>query len=383
MRATIHKLLAGASLVVLTVFGLTVLSSSSSENSQVWAFLDTTCSSSFAELFDSIEDMLEQNGKERWGIVWDYKSYYRVAELNTPDPQCHLVSSVKAEPPIIKRATPLPEIKIPVGGSGGGGGGGGGKEPGPKTEPTVKFDDQDARELKNCLQNKLEALSKSKKKGEKLKKPSDAVDEKYLGCFVEIGLDNLEFKKTSFEWITDNKTPERVFGKTEHGKRRVTLNTNRISEKVKDLKVKNMQFDHLVTNVSIEELVHTMQDAPKPYEMYDLQVQANVFSFIWYKQLHNDKGPPLSKYWKEIINKHRDDDCNLTGKFLTQKQKYQNLEKQYADKNKTAKEKADIQRKMKKLEEWFQAELPDTKFHGPYDPGANLGCTDADKKEKK
>lgn len=62
MRATLHKLLAGASLVVLTVFGLTVLSSSStdsSDTSQVYAFFDTNCSSAIAILYDSIEDMLE------------------------------------------------------------------------------------------------------------------------------------------------------------------------------------------------------------------------------------------------------------------------------------------------------------------------------------
>ena len=384
MKNAIHKLLAGASLVVLTVFGLTVLSSSSSENSQVWAFLDTTCSSSIAELFDSIEDMLEQNGKERWGIVWDYKSYYRVAELNTSDPQCHLVSTVKAEPPITKISRPLPPIEIPVGGSGSGGSGGSGGGEGKKKEDVIEFDSQDANELKNCLMNKLEALSKSKKKEEKLKKPSEVIDEKDLGCFVKMGLDDLQFGKTSYSWLTDTNEDPGYLGVTDHGKQNVTLYTTRISKRVNQFRHKSEQtFRHVTSQISLDELVHTIQGRPKPYEMYAQQVQANVFAYVWYKQLHNDSTPPFRLYDLDTINKHRDKDCNLTGKFLTEKQKYQNLEKQYADKNKTAKEKAEIQTKMEKIAGWFEREMThEFTLHGlVYDENADLGCTEKDKKD--
>ena len=287
-----------------------------------------------------------------------------------------------AEPPVTTRVAPLPPIDIPVGGSGGGGSGGGGGGEGKKKEDVIKFDSQDARELKNCLMNKLEALSK--KKEEKLKKPSEVIKEKDLGCFVKMGLDDLQFGKTSYSWLTDTNEKRGHLGVTDHSLQNVTLYTTRISRRVDQFRHKSEKtLRHVTSQISLDELVHTIQGRPKPYEMYAQQVQANVFAYVWYKQLHNDSTPPFRLYDLDTINKHRDKDCNLTGKFLTEKQKYQNLEKQYADKNKTAKEKAEIQTKMQVIADWFERDMThELRLHGLlYDENADLGCTEKDKKD--
>ena len=221
----------------------------------------------------------------------------------------------------------------------------------------------------------------------RLLKPTGSL---YLHCdptashYLKMLLDDLQFGKTSYSWLTNTDKTRGHLGVTDHGEQDVTLYTTRISRRVDQFRHKSEQtLRHVTSQVSLDELVHTIQGRPKPYEMYAQQVQANVFAYVWYKQLHNDSTPPIRLYDLDTIDKHRDDDCNLTGEFLTQKQKYQNLEKQYADKNKTAKEKADIKADMVELARWFDGEMThEFTLHGLlYDENADLGCTEKDKKD--
>ncbi|MXZ56506.1 MAG: hypothetical protein F4Z14_10115, partial [Gammaproteobacteria bacterium] len=94
---TLRKLLAGMVLITLTVFGLTALTSSSSDPVvPVIAFLNQTCSSELYMEHESIQDMLEFKGTTRNGVVWDFESYHHIEDLQTQlYPVCYLVSAIE------------------------------------------------------------------------------------------------------------------------------------------------------------------------------------------------------------------------------------------------------------------------------------------------
>ncbi|MYI77724.1 MAG: hypothetical protein F4077_08210, partial [Gammaproteobacteria bacterium] len=108
---TLRKLLAGLILVALTVFGLTALTSSSSTDTRVWGWLNTTCNSEYSMIFQSMGDMLDFNGTEMYGVTWNFKSYYKASEVDDAGNfgQCHLVSAVEE---VVVIGTPF----VPVGG---------------------------------------------------------------------------------------------------------------------------------------------------------------------------------------------------------------------------------------------------------------------------
>lgn len=66
MRVTLHKLLTGASLVVLTVFGLTVLSSSSNDpaTTPVYGFTDKDCQNEDYKWFKNVGALIAADGKK-------------------------------------------------------------------------------------------------------------------------------------------------------------------------------------------------------------------------------------------------------------------------------------------------------------------------------
>ncbi|MCY3540745.1 MAG: hypothetical protein OXH31_02385 [Gammaproteobacteria bacterium] len=399
----LHKLLAGTILVALAAFGLTALTSSStnSGDTRVWGWLNTTCNSEWSMIFQTMGEMLEFSGTELYGVTWDFESYYRAAEVDDTGNfgQCHLVSDF--DPEIVVRGTPWTWNP----GGGGGSGGVGSQQPGepgdgggPEIEnppPPNEFDATKAGELKNCLQNKLAALD--------LKTVEDMVEED-LGCFSQLGLNNLKFKKTDYRWRVSARE-DGVMGLTIHNvgvdslDNTVTLYPARIRARVKQFSYRGMTFKNLSTNAGLDELVHAIQGTnavladenwtdAKPYEKYNLQVQANVYSYIWYKQLHNNNEPPLEIYDKNIINKWRDKDCNLkeNSQFFKKKARYQELEAkkeagtliyEVNDKGKVIKDEA---AEMREVADWFMSNLPPTKFNGGYDADADLGCTEKDKK---
>ena len=330
---TLRKLLAGTVLVALAAFGLTALTSSSTNsayNTQVWAFLNETCTSEIAVLLESVADMLKLRGQEREGIIMDFKSYYHVSDLHQAEPKCNLVSEL-LKLPEVRVVKPRPKI-IPADPPPGGGGGG--EKPPAKKKTEVEFDSQDAQELKNCLVNKLEDLGKN------LKGVTEILDEdelENLGCFVKMGLNNLTFKKTDYRWGASLKrrgllgATTYITGQEKYDKS-VVLYTNSINDKVKKFSYRNMSFENLSSNVGLDEMAHTIQGHnsmladdtwknPRPYEKYNLQLQANVYAYIWYKQLHSNNEPPIEMYDTDTINKWRDKDCNLkeNSKFAKKK----------------------------------------------------------------
>ena len=348
---TLLKLLTGILLVALTAFGLTALTSSSTNSSydtRVMAFLNETCNSLELMLFQNATDMLDFYGTEMDGVIWNFESYINVSDYEfTENPECNLVSEIRNLPEV-RVVKPKPKI-IPVDPppGGGGGGGGGDKKPPAKKKTEVEFDSQDARELKNCLQNKLTTL------GTKLKDVTDMLDDvelENLGCFVKMGLNNLKFKKTDYRWRTSLRE-DGIMGLTIHKPgtktldKTVTLYPKAIQRRVKDLSNWGVSFENLSSNVGLDEMVHTIQGHnslladdtwknPKPYEKYNLQLQSNVYAYIWYKQLHNDGDPPIDLYDKDTFNEWRDDECNLkeNSAFVKKKKEYLKFEKQLEDK---------------------------------------------------
>lgn len=400
----LRKLLAGTILVALTAFGLTALTSSSTnsaENTQVWGFLNKTCDSDIAVLLESIEDMLKLKGQERHGIILDFESYYRVAELHQERPQCYQVSALLKEPEVIAKSPPvtiIPADPPPGGGGGEGEGGGGGQAP--KQKSVVEFDNQNARELKNCIANKLDKLD--------LKKAEETVDKKHLGCFVNLGM-NLEFKKTDFTWganqTDQKKIPRKIWGQTIYTNtiadspipdNSVFLYPVVIKKKVntRTWRRKGVTFDNLSEFVALEEIVHTIQGHnakqansnwknPEPYELRDWQIQANIVANIWYKQLKGDKNSPISMYTPSMIDKHRDINCDLEeeGDFLKNKKQYIKYVEQLKNKNLTETERTDIEGKKEALVTYFNDELFELQNHlsGSFDKAEKLKCSKAEK----
>ncbi|MYC24731.1 MAG: hypothetical protein F4X56_02285, partial [Gammaproteobacteria bacterium] len=118
----LHKLLAGTILVSLATFGLTALTSSSTNTVvPVVAFVNESCNSEMYMELESIQEMLELDGTELNGIVWDFESYNHSEDLQTiPDPECYLVSAIEK---VVARGTPWPAYYLPFNPYGAQGGG--------------------------------------------------------------------------------------------------------------------------------------------------------------------------------------------------------------------------------------------------------------------
>lgn len=395
---TLHKLLTGTLFVALTAFGLTALTSSSSNSAdtRVLGFLNETCDSEDLILFQNMIDLLNFNGTEMYGITWTFKSYINVSDYEvTDDPTCNLMSEFLAMPEV-SVVKPKPKIipaDPPPGNPGGGSGGGGGQQPAPKPKPEVEFDNQNARELKNCIANKLDKLD--------LKKAEEVKKKKHLGCFVKLEWD-LKFKKTDFSWRADQSTlgplgithyTNTIEGNTVPDNT-VFLYPVAIKNRVNSQKWKRagVTFDNLSEFVALEEMVHTIQGHnakqansnwknPEPYEQRDWQIQANVVANVWYYQLKGDKNAPISMYDTNAINKHRDGNCDLTGTFLKNKNNYIKYVEQLKNKNLTQTERETIEANKAQMKEYFDNDLLKLQnYLSPiFDKTEKLNCSQKEK----
>ena len=362
MRATLHKLLAGASLVVLTVFGLTTLSSSdSTDTTQVWGFLNKTCNSEIAVLLDSIDDMLKLRGQEREGIIMDFESYYRVAELHLAEPECHLVADLFAEPPVRSFGTPPPVIWIPVEtqptprpGQPGGGSGPVVKNPAP---PKFTFTTEDLEDLNECVDQKVESILASKKKDRKTRSRKANLSDYVQGA------------DSKYTWISQTGKQHGGYGKTVWKDLEAYVFPDRIAGH------KFVDHKHLAAQTRLQEFYHIIQgnrkqaddsswEGPKPYELFDMEVEAHSASVRWFSAIFRF-GAPIADFLESEKKKPKE--------FKANKEKYQDLEKALADGTITEEQRIE----MGKLKKWFEdkANLPNTKtVGGTYDKNADLGC---------
>ena len=283
-----HKLLTGILMVALAGFGLTALTSSStnSGDTRVWGWLNTTCNSEWSMIFQSIGDMLEFSGTVQYGVTWDFKSYYRAAEVDDTGNfgQCHLVSDF--DPEIVVRGTPIPWT--PVGGGGGGGsqrpgepGVEGGPEvenpPPPKTEAD-KLTEEEFQKLKECWEKTAEA--RSDLDGWSDDDTSSAVWRVVRGEHGAYGWTEATATRT-----TTSKGEEETsiaIG--------VSIFTDDVAEN------KRFKFNHLLTYAQIHEKIHVFQIlteyndgdrqlVPEPYEWYWLEVQTHNRVYEWWPKL--------------------------------------------------------------------------------------------------
>ncbi|MXZ56430.1 MAG: hypothetical protein F4Z14_09725 [Gammaproteobacteria bacterium] len=371
---TLRKLLAGSLLVALTVFGLTALTSSSTdsgETTQVWGFLNETCNSEIAVLLDSIEDMLKLRGQEREGIIMDFKSYYRVAELHQADPPCRLVAGLLAEPPVRSIGTPPPVIWIPVETQPNprpgqpGGGGAVIKNPPPPKEFT--FTNKDLKELNECWHQKIKDLFEAaenedneRKRKQKLKK----LRKQLSGYEANAG------DRDKYKWIASQEENPFGFGHIDWP----PISTVKIFSK-NLTKHKFAQPMHIAAQAAFQEYYHIIQRNrlgrdPKPYELYDLEVEAHNTTRGWFRPIFGF-GAPIAEFIGDEADFSSDDE------FKKKKKEYQDLETDLAKEGLTEAEKKKIKDEMTELEKWFRnpAHLPSTEHvGGGYEKNSDLGC---------
>lgn len=313
----LHKLFAGILLVTLAVFGMTALSSSSSDSAdttQVWAFLNTTCNSEVFVLLDSTKDMLELRGQSRWGIVLDFQSYYRVAELHLPQPPCHLVAALLAEPPVRTIRSPLPRIPSPPP-----------KpqppanpqHPKPPANPADGFSEEDADTLKTCWEEKAINLPKRKQKKIGGYKPKDLVSTSRNSGAVwknTSGVYGALARTVPTVTVVDEKKTLSIL---------VEIFTDGITASIQKYSEMHFQYNHLVTYAQMHETFHIAQvkklfddekREPHPYEYWEMEVDAHVAATDLWAAIYSDPSPtylpgterPMSEKYQKMVKEYKD-----------------------------------------------------------------------------
>ncbi|MXZ43678.1 MAG: hypothetical protein F4Z01_01665 [Gammaproteobacteria bacterium] len=344
---TLHKLFTGMIFVALTAFGLTALTSSSSDSVvPVLAFLDETCSSDVYMEHESIQDMLEFKGTERDGIVWDFESYNHIEDLQTQlYPECYLVADLLREPEIVVRGTPWPaRPSDPFGAQGrGGGGGGGGQHPAPNppgTETsTFEFTDEELKALNDCWQK----LAKAK--------------------LSSLTGDSAYEAVSGYDWASSDQTEELVgMGATVHNPKNGSPFVRIYPSIIQSWKPAGTLSKHVIRQVVLHEYIHTMQGQRakaadenwenfKPYEWYDNEVQAWNLSRSWYYKLYGVWSPLAGLTETEM-------DFSSEQDFLDKKQAYQDIE------DKISKGLSYDEDEKLELENWFKSTLPNFRGRG-------------------
>ncbi|MYF02338.1 MAG: hypothetical protein F4227_05070 [Gammaproteobacteria bacterium] len=347
-----RKLLAGSLLVALAAFGLTALTSSSTNSSydtRVMAFLNETCNSLDLMLFQNLTDMLDFRGTKMDGVTWNFESYINVSDYEfTDNPACNLVSEIRKLPEVRVVKT-KPKI-IPADPSPGGGGGGGEEEetPVPPPEPEVEFDDQDLNELKAKWQG-----------------CSDQIGSKYGRFDLKF---NLEYREeTEYLWLTDltDKKPN-VYGETVHRPdKMVTIYPVSIENNEWDI-----DFPYLMMQTSLMEFIHTIQ---KPFDpltdnKFDREVESFNLSHYWYKAIFNAE-PPIRAYTDQEIKDAK------TEQYLKDVARFKELEKKEQDGIElTAQEEQDLVTAGYNLAEHYSTHINVPPHNNAYESSSDLGC---------
>ena len=339
----LRKLLAGTILVALAAFGLTTLTSSSTNSVvPVIAFLNTTCNSALYMEHESIQDMLEFKGTERDGIVWDFKSYHHIADQSESDPRCYLVSAIGE---VVARGTQWPaRPSDPYGAQGGeegGSGGGGGEEGGSGGHgPSTVFNDDDLTELNNKWQG-----------------CADNIESEY-------GDYELEYREqTDYTWATDQRDDNPgEFGETKH-KPHYTVTIFPVNIATNEW---GIEREHMTAQAVLMEYIHTIQE---PFNIltdnkFDREVVSYNLSNYWYRAIWN-KNPPFKRWSKtQIVSAKRD------SWYVTEWKEIKELQKKAADED--GLEAADYNR-LVELQDSISTRTPEYKPSNNYDTGS-LEC---------
>lgn len=284
---TLRKLLAGSILVALTVFGLTALTSSSTDSADppVWGFTDRSCQSEDYKWFENLGALIAADGKkdpdatgEDADKIWHWRSYIEDGDHSHT---CHLVEYEEVVViGVVPKGSIIPAPAPGTYGGGGGGGGGGGEARTPAQKQADEFTKEKLDELKECWEEKADTVTK-KIKGWN----PDAIGATEVTWAVQHGEDQFGLAFHDARVLNDELLID------------VTIYPHGIAAWLTPTAATET-FDHVATFGQIHETFHIGQfkarfDAtgslPKPYEYWDLEVQAHKGSVTLWQTLYDKK----------------------------------------------------------------------------------------------
>ena len=355
---TLHKLSAGLTLAALTAFGLTTFALFwfNPLDPPVWGFTDKYCQNDDYKAFKNFAALKAANGKkdpkakgEDKDKIWIFKAYI---EWGDGEFTCRLLEDdVKAigEQP-----------KKPA--TGGGEEGGGEEAPPQETIPQkTKADKQadtltkdEADDLRECWESKATGIS------------------------VEIkGWNSVAIGATEAVWGMTKGVFDRGLGETTPYLNAdstlymdVQIYPHGISNKIPDTAHQDT-FKHTVVYTQMHETFHVGQikaifDAtgalPKPYEWWELEVQAHNGTSLMYRTLYGKKAGVPSLLL--------DDNEGMTLDYKDKMEDYKDLETELADPTTTEARKKEIENEMESLSTWLKDpdNLPPATANNYYKP---------------
>ena len=376
---TLHKLFAGILLVTLTAFGLTALTSSSNDpaTTPVFGFTDKYCQNEDYKWFKNVGALIAADGKtdpdatgKDKDKIWRYYSYIEDVDPWWP---CH-----RLEYRDVKVIGEQPKKQKPITGGGSGGGGGGEETQPPKTQepPPEKtpaelqadnFTEEKSDKLRECLEEDLDDVSED----------------------IE-GWNSDAIGATEATWETSQQKTSALgntgwkIGEDKKGNPTLSIFATIFPQGIgiavgamfaeqKDVQV--AAFEQLAQFSQAHELFHVGQikrifDAtgalPKPYEYWDLEVQAHNGATRLWKGIHGENAEPPSvlnlgtqqNYWRKIA-------------YDGKKASYEKYEEELADPKTTEARKKVIKKEMDKLAEYLKSSynLPEANRNGDWKPG--------------
>lgn len=366
MKSTTHKLFGGTFLVAMTVFGLTVLSSSSSDDTRVLGFIDDSCSSELQMTFNSLGDMIDYDGTEDTdGFVWNFLSYYTYAELLYEESfECYqfdasTAGSTTGEAEPEPEPSPSPKPKP-------GGLQGGSDQPVSGTPPVQALPPPPPPRCHHLTQAKLDEIRTCW-----TKKVANAG----LNGWHDLGSIRKDaVKKTTWQLSFVDKGDGLGYGLTQAKKGAITQKFLGVEVYIFPLQIgeeERIVCEHLAEFAQMHEQVHVFQywleatdndglAFPSPYELYDNEVEAHDTAVRWWNALHPHPDPnmraknissaPYPKLSSRVTHRFKNGRGEHAGEFLRKKNQYQDYEQQKAEGTLTETDKE----KMDKLKLWFE-----------------------------
>lgn len=328
--------------LVVVLAGTSILiASAEAEYDPVYGFTDISCTYNL-EYFINMEAMDDYSSANNG---WEYNSYIKVSDPNN----CVEVVRVEGQQDEDEEEE---EESTPGGGTG---------APPISANPADYFSETDAEELKSCWEEKV---AEANLEGW----DSDAED--IASWFVT--WQNVRGTAAGYGH-TEGST-------TGHGDGLISLNVSIFTDMIANESWGT--FDHLAAFAQMHEKVHVFQflresgdddgiTLPSPYELHEMEVQANLFSYAWWEAIFPDP-PPFKRLSDREIYRYKSKEGEYKGRFKKKREEYRKLEDKRAKGTLTD---ADETR-MKDLENWFNdpSRLPKNKKNDDYNPNMEFDC---------
>ena len=313
-------------------------------------------------IFLSLDDMIRYDGTtDQWGMTWDFKSYYKAAELydlilkcypwdkNLVDPVDTKTKRTRPKTPVTPEPPPPPEPTP--------------QQPPPPANPADGFTQEDADALKTCWEEKAINL-RSQKKIEGYK-PKDLVSiSRGSGAIWK----NVSGRIGAIAYtIPDVQT---IDGK-KHLSINVELWTDGITAEIQKYPGMHFQYNHLATYGQMQETFHVAQvkklfddenREPHPYEYWEMEVDSHVGAKDLWAAIYSDPPPTYLP----------NEEYAMPEEYQKMAKKYKDLKKKEEDGTITEKEKDDLKQLTNDLRD--PANLPQADGNEWYNPATDLEC---------